>query len=132
MYHNIKLFVKNWSLSTGVIIAVSIFPILIWGTEFMMEFLLAFLLSSINAFTGYFLVMRSAEMINKDFTINVYGGMLVRLIFIIGATLYLNYYELVAMVPFFISLMIFYVIHQWMEITIWMKELPKYKVKAQV
>lgn len=98
----------------------------------MMEFLLAFLLSSINAFTGYFLVMRSAEMINKDFTINVYGGMLVRLIFIIGATLYLNYYELVAMVPFFISLMIFYVIHQWMEITIWMKELPKYKVKAQV
>ena len=40
-----------------IILGIFIFPILKWGNEFYLEFILAGLLSTINAFIGYYIVI---------------------------------------------------------------------------
>ena len=48
--------------------------------------------------------------------------------FLIGVTIYLFNINAVAEIPFFILFLIFYVIHQWTEISSWLKILPLRKV----
>ena len=64
------------------------------------------------------------------FNKNVYGGMIIRFIILINTIMYLNHIELIFIVPFFISMLIFYISYQWVEISIWIKILPKFKIKT--
>ena len=91
-----------------IILGIFIFPILKWGNEFYLEFILAGLLSTINAFIGYYIVIFSAKLNNVGFNKNVYGGMIIRFIILINTIMYLNHIELIFIVPFFISMLIFY------------------------
>ncbi len=122
-----KPFVKKIVIETIILIAIGIFPYLMWGQGFGKEILLAFALSLLNGFVGYVIVLKSIQLSNAEFYKNVFGGMLVRMVFLIGATLYLFSIHAVAETPFFVFLMIFYVIHQWTEITSWLKLLPSRK-----
>tara|TARA_Y100000588_G_C13564652_1_gene631924 strand:+ start:140 stop:523 length:384 start_codon:yes stop_codon:yes gene_type:complete len=126
-----KTFLKNLIIGTIIILAVCLFPLLKWGADYWFEFLSAFLISLINAIVGYFLAISSISKPNSEFYKRVYGGMLVRMIFVLGFTLYMITGNFVEMTPFFISLMVFYVIHQWTEISGWMNELPAKKVQTQ-
>ncbi|MBC8214848.1 MAG: hypothetical protein ISR90_00570 [Candidatus Marinimicrobia bacterium] len=125
-----KSFVKVIIIETLIIILVGVFPFLSWGRNYVIELTLAFGLSLFNAFVGYFIVIKSISLENNLFYRNVYGGMLVRMVFMLGFALYMILNGFVQTVPFFLSLMIFYVIHQWTEISSWMKILPSRKVSA--
>jgi hypothetical protein len=120
-------FSKKIGLQTLILIIIGIFPYLSWGKGIEKELLLAFGLSLVNIYVGYFIVLKSYHLNNASFYKNVYGGMLVRMVFVISATLYLINFGHVKMIPFFMSLVIFYLIHQWTEITSLLKILPSRK-----
>ncbi len=122
-------FSKKIIIQTIIIFVVGIFPYLSWGGGIEKEIIIAFALSLLNCFVGYFIVLKSVHLNNAQFNKNVYGTMLIRLIFIVGATLYLINSGIVKMVPFFILLMVFYIVHQWTEITSWLKLLPSRKAE---
>tara|TARA_B100001123_G_C14424305_1_gene675991 strand:- start:68 stop:451 length:384 start_codon:yes stop_codon:yes gene_type:complete len=123
-------FFKKLTIETLIIIVVGIFPFLSWGSEYWFEFLCAFSVSLLNAVVGYCLALYAISKTNSDFYRIVYGGMLVRMAFVLGFTIYMITQNFVEMIPFFLSLMIFYVIHQWTEIFGWLKELPTHKVQT--
>jgi len=123
-------FLKKLTLVTLIILAVGIFPFLTWGSEYWFEFLCAFSISLLNAVVGYYLAVYAISKKNADFYKIVYGGMLVRMAFVLGFTIYMITANFVEMIPFFLSLMVFYVIHQWTEISGWLKELPTHKVQV--
>ncbi|MBC8197623.1 MAG: hypothetical protein H8E60_07030 [Candidatus Marinimicrobia bacterium] len=125
-----KPFFKTLLLETIIIAIVGFFPYLSWGTAYKLEILSAFLLSLVNAMVGYILVLQFHGSDNATFYKNVYGGMLVRMVFILGFSLYMTQTGILQTIPFFMSLMIFYVIHQWTEISSWLKVLPGRKVQV--
>jgi len=112
-------------VETVVLIIIGLFPFLAWWTQYSRELLIAFGLSLLNATAGYLLAVHFFREKNTVFTKYVYGGMLVRMIFLIGFALYMISNGHVQSIPFFISFMFFYIIHQWTEITSWIKILPK-------
>ena len=60
----------------------------------------------------------------------VFGGMLARMAFMLGFMLYMITNEYVSTIPFFLSTMVFYTIHQWTEISSWLKVLPGRKIQV--
>ena len=77
----------------------------------------------------FVLVLKFHGSENSIFYKNIYGGMLLRMIFILGFSLYVTQNGFLQTIPFILSLMIFYIIHQWTEISIWLKVLPSRKIK---
>jgi|TARA_B100000959_G_C14959287_1_gene615089 hypothetical protein len=122
-------FFKKIFFSTIVIVLVGIFPFLSWATEYWFELLFTFSLSLINAIVGYYLVLVSINKSDSDFYKTVYGGMLLRMVFVFSLSIYMISNNFVLTAPFMLSLLFFYVIHQWIEIASWLKELPNSKVQ---
>ena len=83
-----------------------------------------------NAIIGYYLAISSFSKSDTDFYKMVYGGMLARMAFVLGFMIYMISNEFVSTIPFFLSMMVFYTIHQWTEISGWLKEIPQRKVNA--
>ena len=117
-------------METFIIALVGFFPYLSWGSLYKIEILSAFSLSLLNAVVGYFIVLRFHSSDSSTFYKNVYGGMLIRMAFILGFSIYMTQNDILQTIPFFMSLLIFYVIHQWTEISIWLKVLPSRKVQV--
>ena len=114
--------------STIIIVLIGAFPFLSWATEYWFEAICAFSISLANAVTGYYLVLVSISKPDSEFYKLVYGGMLIRMAVIFGSSIFMISQGLVIMTPFMLFLMLFYVIHQWIEISGWLKELPTRKV----
>jgi len=125
-----KLFINRLILSTAIIAFIGLFPFLSWGSEYWFEFLCAFLVSILNSCIGYYLVLSSLHEPNSKFYTMVYGGMLVRMSFLVGFALFMILNNHVVAIPFFLSLMMFYVVHQWIEISGWLQEIPLRKVQV--
>jgi len=125
-----KVFINRLILSTAIIVIIGLFPFLSWGSEYWFEFLCAFLVSIFNSCIGYYLVISSIHKSNSKFYTMVYGGMLVRMSFLLGFALFMILNSYVIAIPFFLSLMIFYVVHQWIEIFGWLQEIPLRKVQV--
>ena len=115
-------FSKFILIQTIVIFLISL-PLLSWGELYFKEIGSAFLLSLSNVFLGYYLVIQSFSKSTADFYKMVYGGMLFRMIFLVSFSLLMINYDYLSAIPFMLSLIIFYVIHQWTEISFWLKDL---------
>ena len=116
-------FSKFILFQTVIIFFIVLFPILSWADIYIKEIVSAFLLSTINVFIGYYLVIRSFTKKTSEFYKIVYGGMILRMVFILSFSIFMitnNYFQ---SIPFMMSLMFFYVIHQWTEISFWLKDL---------
>lgn len=123
-----KRFLKTLVIETVIILVIAFFPFLSWGKEYWFEFTIAFSVSLLNAIVGYYLAISSISKSNNTFYKIVYGGMLARMAFVLGFMIYMISNEFVSTIPFFLSMMVFYAIHQWTEISGWLKELPARKV----
>ena len=122
-------FIKNILFSTSLIIIIGFFPFISWGTDYWYEIICAFSISLINAIVGYYLVLTSIDKSNPEFYKNVYGGMLVRMAVVFGFSIYMIKSKSVLATPYMLFLMTFYVVHQWTEISGWLKELPKKNIQ---
>ena len=103
-------------------------PLIFYWDNFINEFICAFFLSLANLLVSNYLINISFERPNSEYLQVVYGGMIIRLGLVLCFSLFMtmnNYFETI---PFFLSLFLFYVIHQWTEISYWHKNLPKRKV----
>ena len=116
-------------ISTIVIILVGIFPFLLWWKEYSLELLVAFSISLINVGVGYYLAIFSIDKPNSEFYKNVYGGMLIRMAAVFGFCIYFISKKIVMMKPFMLFFLFFYTLHQWIEISGWLKELPNRKAQ---
>ena len=125
-----KSFFKALLVETLIIAIVGFFPFLSWGTPYKIELISAFSLSLINVIVGYILVIQFYNADNTTFYKNIYGGMLIRMAFILGFSLFMIHNGYLQPKPYFIFLMVFYVLHQWTEITSWLKVLPSKKVQV--
>jgi len=110
-------------IQTIVIFLLGLFPVLSWGESYLKEIFIAFLLSLGNVFLGYFLVINSFEKKNSEFYKTVYGGMLFRMLFLFSFSIFMISNGYLQSIPYMLSLIIFYVIHQWTEISFWLKYL---------
>ena len=110
-------------IQTIAIFLLGLFPVLSWGESYLKEILIAFLLSLGNVFLGYFLVINSFEKKNSEFYKTVYGGMLFRMLFLFSFSIFMINNGYLQSTPYMLSLIMFYVIHQWTEISYWIKEL---------
>tara|TARA_B100000029_G_scaffold65326_1_gene58364 strand:+ start:139 stop:519 length:381 start_codon:yes stop_codon:yes gene_type:complete len=118
-----KNFSKFILLQTLVIFILGLFPTLSWGKSYLKEILIAFLLSLGNMLSGYYLVMNTFEKKNSEFYKTVYGGMLLRMLFLFSFSIFVINNGYLQSTPYMLSLIIFYVIHQWTEISFWLKNL---------
>ena len=110
-------------VQTVIIFLLGLFPILSWGESYLKEIISAFSLSAANMFLGYFLVINSFEKKTSEFYKMVYGGMLFRMLFLFSFSIFMINNGYLQSIPYMLSLIIFYVIHQWTEISFWLKEL---------
>ena len=122
-------FCKKIFFINMIMIIVGIFPFLSWGKGYWFEILCAFSISLINAIVGYYLVLNSINKPNAEFYKFVYGGMLVRMAVVFGFSIFIILNGFVLKTPYMLFLILFYVIHQWTEISGWLKELPGRKVQ---
>jgi len=122
-------FIKRLFFLTLTMSVVGLFPFISWASSYWLELLFSFSISIINALVGYYLVLLSIDKPNNDFYKIVYGGMLLRMIFVASFAIFIISNKVVSMVPFMLLLMIFYTAHQWVEITGWIKVLPTRKVQ---
>jgi len=122
-------FFKKIFFISIIMIIVGIFPFLSWGKGYWFEILCAFSISLINAIVGYYLVLNSINKPNVEFYKFVYGGMLVRMAVVFGFSIFIILNGFVLKTPYMLFLISFYVIHQWTEISGWLKELPGRKVQ---
>ena len=116
-------FSKFILIQSVVIFFIALFPILSWGELYVREISSAFLLSLLNVFIGYYLVINSFTKKTSEFYKRVYGGMMLRMFFLLSFSIFMitkNYFEAI---PFMLSLICFYIIHQWTEISFWLKDL---------
>lgn len=110
-------------IQTVLIFFLGLFPVLSWGESYLKEIISAFSLSAANMFLGYFLVINSFEKKTSDFYKTVYGGMLFRMLFLCSFSIFMINNGHLQSIPYMLSLIIFYIIHQWTEISFWLKEL---------
>ena len=110
-------------IQTVIIFLLGLFPVLCWGESYLKEIISAFSLSAGNMFLGYFLVMNSFEKKAPEFYKTVYGGMLLRMLFLFSFSIFMINEGYLQSTPYMLSLIIFYVIHQWTEISFWLKDL---------
>ena len=122
------LFLKKMVYSTIIIMIVSFFPFLSSDSKYLYEILSAFSISISNAVVGYYLVSISINKPDSEFYSFVFGGMLLRMIVVFGFSIYIIKGEFVSMIPYMLFLILFYTIHQWIEITSWIKDLPLKKI----
>tara|TARA_B100000029_G_scaffold492669_1_gene554209 strand:- start:128 stop:514 length:387 start_codon:yes stop_codon:yes gene_type:complete len=122
-------FFKKIFFINMIMIIVGIFPFLSWGKGYWVEILCAFSISLINAIVGYYLVLNSINKPNAEFYKFVYGGMLVRMAVVFGFSIFMILNGFVLKTPYMLFLISFYVIHQWTEISGWLKDLPRRKVQ---
>ena len=115
-------------IQTIIIIMIGFFPFLSFGNIYWFEITCAFSISILNAFIGYYLASSSFSKSNVHFYKMVFGGMFIRMAFVMGFMLYMISNNYVSTIPFFLSMMVFYTIHQWAEISGWLKEIPQRKV----
>ena len=116
-------FSKFILIQSIAIFFIALFPVLSWGEPYLKEISSAFMLSLVNIFLGYYLVMQSFSKSTSEFYKMVYGGMLIRMIFLVSFSLFMINNGYLSAIPFMMSLVIFYVIHQWTEISFWLKDL---------
>ena len=110
-------------IQTAVVFLLGLFPVISWGESYLKEILTAFSLSVANMFLGYYLVISSFEKKTSDFYKTVYGGMLFRMLFLCSFSIFMISNGHLQSIPYMLSLIIFYIIHQWTEISFWLKEL---------
>ena len=122
-------FIKKLFYSTLLISILGIFPFLTLENKFIVEITYSFLISLINAVIGYYLVLISIDRPDGEFYTYVYGGMLVRMFVVFSFSIYMIKGDYVLMVPYMLFLILFYTIHQWIEISSWLKVLPAKKMK---
>jgi len=116
-------FSKFILIQTILIFFLGLFPFLYWGSSYSKEIVLAFSLSLGNIFLGYYLVIHSFNKKTSEFYKFVYGGMLFRMFFIFSFSIFMIHNGYLKSIPFILSLMCFYIIHQWTEISFWIKDL---------
>tara|TARA_Y100000590_G_scaffold454242_1_gene600678 strand:+ start:3616 stop:4002 length:387 start_codon:yes stop_codon:yes gene_type:complete len=124
-------FLKKIFFSTIIIALIGVFPFLSWGKEYVFELFCAFSISLINVIAGYYLVIKSINKSDVEFYKFVYGGMLIRMIVVFGFSIYIISNNFVLKTPYMLYLILFYVIHQWIEISGWLKELPNQEVQLK-
>ena len=122
---------KKIFFSTVILFLIGIFPFLSWGKEYAFELFCAFSISLINVIVGYYLVIKSIKKSDIEFYKFVYGGMLIRMIVVFGFSIYIILNNFVLKTPYMLFLIFFYVIHQWVEISGWLKELPNQEVQLK-
>ena len=110
-------------IQTVIIFLLGLFPMLSWGDSYLKEIIVAFLLSLGNVFLGYFLVINSFTKRTSEFYKVVYGGMLFRMFFLFSFSIFMINNNYLSSIPFMMFLIFFYVIHQWTEISFWLKDL---------
>mgnify|MGYP000159092057 CR=1 FL=1 len=119
---------KAISLETSLVFISGIFLFLFLDIQFWLEISVAYSISLINVIIGYCLTVYAFPRSNKIFYRQVYLGMLLRMAAVLSISLFLIFKGYLLATPFFLSLMLFYVIHQWTEIINWLKILPQQKV----
>ena len=119
---------KTIFLETTLIFISGLFLILFLDLQCWLEISSAYAISFVNAIIGYYLTVYAFTKSNKIFYQQVYLGMLLRMAAVLFISLFLIFKGYLLATPFFLSLMLFYVIHQWTEIINWLKILPKQKV----
>ena len=124
-------FLKKIFFSTIILALIGIFPFLSWGKDYVFELFFAFSISLINAIVGYYLVIKSINKSDVEFYKFVYGGMLIRMLVVFGFSIYIISNNFVLKTPYMLYLILFYVIHQWIEISGWLKELPNQEVQLK-
>ena len=124
-----SVFIKRLFYSALLIVILGIFPFLSLENNFLIEIAYSFLISLINAIVGYYLVIMSIDKPDGEFYTYVYGGMLIRMFVVFSFSIYMIKSNYVLMVPYMLFLILFYTIHQWIEISSWLKELPTKKLK---
>ena len=85
-----KPFFKVLLIETLIIAIIGFFPFLSWGTPYKIELISAFSLSLVNAIVGYTLVIKNYSEDNNIFLKNVYGGMILRMVFVLGFSFYMT------------------------------------------
>ena len=119
-----SLFTKKILFSTILITLLSISLSLAGDNKYFLEILFSLMISLINVIVGYYLVSLFINKPDPEFYTYVYGGMLFRMGFVFVFSIYLIKAHLVLMVPYMLFLILFYTIHQWIEISSWLKILP--------
>ncbi|MEA1986681.1 MAG: ATP synthase subunit I [Candidatus Marinimicrobia bacterium] len=107
-----KLNIINFTITILIIIIVIVF----FGNEYLLDVSLAGIISLLNAIAGY-LVFRI--LIKKEFHQMmkwIFRTILIRIAFMILFSYLLIHYEFVNSIPFILSLIVFYPIHQYIEI----------------
>ena len=125
-------FIKKIFFSTIFIILIGFFPFLTWGQEYWFELLCAFSISSINALVGYYIALNYMDSSDSLFYKYVYGGMLIRMFVVFSFSIYIISINYVLTTPYMLFLLLFYVIHQWIEIFGWLKEFPNQKIQLNI
>ena len=110
-------------IQTAVIFLLGLFPVLSWGESYLKDIFCAFSLSLANMFLGYFLVINSFQKKTPEFYKAVYGGMFFRMLFLFSFSIFMINNSYLQSIPYMLSLIIFYVIHQWTEISFWLNDL---------
>jgi len=121
-------FIKTISLETILVIISGLFLFFYFDIQYWVEYSAAYSISLFNTIIGYYLTVYAFQKSNKIFYSQVYLGMLVRMGAVLCISLFLIFEGFFQATPFFLSLMLFYVIHQWTEIINWLKILPQQKV----
>ena len=124
-----SVFIKRLFYSTLLIVILGIFPFLSLENNFLIEIAYSFLISLINAIVGYYLVLMSIDKPDGEFYKYVYGGMLIRMFVVFSFSIYMIKNDFVSMTPYMLFLILFYTIHQWVEISSWLKEIPAKKMQ---
>ena len=122
-------FIKKIFYSTLLIILLGVFPILSMENKFFIEISYSFSISLINAIVGYYLVLMSIDKPDGEFYTYAYGGMLARMFVVFAFSIYMIKNGFVSMTPYMLFLILFYTIHQWVEISSWLKEIPAKKIQ---
>ena len=122
-----KSFLKKLVYSTSFFMIILLF--FNFQYEYIVEFFYSFFVSLINVCVGYYLVKISIEKTNSEFYTYVYGGMLIRMILVFTFSIYLIKSNLVYTTPYMLFLIFFYTLHQWIEISSLLKEVPTKKIQ---
>ena len=122
-------FIKKIFFSTILIILVGFFPFLSWGQEYWFELLCSFSISFFNTLIGYYLALISINRPDSIFYKYVYGGMLIRMFVVFSFSIYIISINIVIMTPYMLFLLFFYVVHQWIEISGWLKDFSNQKIQ---
>ncbi|MCK5521200.1 MAG: hypothetical protein KAI81_08810 [Candidatus Marinimicrobia bacterium] len=92
----------------------------------------AALLSFCNAAVAYYLAVKSVGLSYQGFVKLVFGGMTIRILVMAVTAIVLIKSEVVATIPFFLCLVLYYIIHQIIEIGMLNRNMPGKNQKKEV